>query len=477
MSAVVVLRNGQMLQTYSDQGLTVGDVLDDLRESGFVGHLEDEHGKLLRRYVLVGGSTYNFVEKQGATWFDVHLRVPSPSAFAADPQAMMRYLGGDDPIYDLGRTSAAIPLPLTVEAFALYVQGLKFRVLDALDWSFVSKVMGMSRFFENETQRQSAFLEWTQDYLRATCAGVQLRFTESVKGKGMPDIKIEALVLGEWITICMIEVKVEIGGGEPCVELVKYYADYTTQLWQRNDWLYQNSCCPVLLIEVVGPHVRVGGAVRYVDKPAYQPFTPLLHVFKFVQDADHLSMLSRALGSIGDAVKSLVAFYAGVTRSLPPVRAAEVEWPYAITRLQQQGAVIVQTTLSRSFLRAMNKQLLFGVELKGNRRIVKFCQRYGTAIHQQWAAEGFAPSFTCHALAGGWLMIDMELCSQDDGWVSLMALDPNSWSVGDNAANEYRLQPEEWEVCKQKVVEAYRTLWLKFPGFEVFKLKNKCRMG
>ncbi|EFJ21969.1 hypothetical protein SELMODRAFT_416889 [Selaginella moellendorffii] len=388
MPAVVVLRKGQLLQTYSDQGLTVGDVLDDLRESGFVGHLEDEHGKLLRRYVLVGGSTYNFVEKQGATWFDLHLRVPSPSAFAADPEAMMRYLGGDDPIYDLGRTSAAIPLPLTVEAFALYVQGLKFRVLDALDWSFVSKVMGMSRFFENETQRQSAFLECTEDYLRATCAGVQLRFTESVKRKGMPDIKIEALVLGEWITICMIEVK----------------------------------------------------------------------------DADHLSILSRALGSIGDAVKSLVAFYAGVTRSLPPVRAAEVEWPYAITRLQQQGAVIVQTTLSRSFLRAMNKQLLFGVELKGNRRIVKFCQRYGTAIHQQWAAEGFAPSFTWRTLAGGWLMIDMELCSQDDGWVSLMALDPNSWSVGDNAANEYRLQPEEWEVCKQKVLE-------------VFKLKNKCRMG
>ena len=57
------------------------------------------------------------------------------------------------------------------------------------------------------------------------------------------------------------------------------------------------------------------------------------------------------------------------------------------------------------------------------RVVVRFVRRYGADAHRAWAAAGLAPAlYAVRPLAGGWLLLEMELLSKEAGWVNLAQL-------------------------------------------------------
>ncbi|KAI5078364.1 hypothetical protein GOP47_0006035 [Adiantum capillus-veneris] len=422
-------------------------------------------------FPVTPGSTFILVEEQPKEppWFSDHGKLPSLSSLTNSVEAMKKYFGTEVPLYDICRTSApATPLPLLVEAFGMYVSCCKAYDLDAMDWEFVQNMMAMSTFYDDESLRQSDIARFLEAYLLSALPQFRFKVSKSRQGFSEPDIRIEVLTVdGDYVLVAMFEVKPEMGlRGEPLIEAMKYFSDHVVRNYKQKHWSCLRSCCPVLIVEVVGATIRAGGAA-FLDKPCYQPFTPYLHIFRFLQDQGHWEVLSRALGAIRMAIASLADFYRKLemeSRGSDVIcRADSVIWPSTIRQEERnKNAKVIQyeRQLTRSALQVMNvgrqKQLLFYLSYPdGQQRIIKFCQRYGDKVHALWAEKGFAPQFHLAQLQGSWLVIDMEFYCEEDGWRPLIALDPRLFVSGDDKANKYRLQNHEWEKCKLDVKRAY----------------------
>lgn len=462
-------------------GMTLNGILQTLKEYGRRGILTYEDGALavLAQTVSDGETWYLLEEPEETPWFSTHAQMPSPSALANSVQIMKKYLGNEDPVYDLGRTSGtAAPLALIVDSFGLYVSSSKSSVLDSKDWVFVRNMMSMSEFYDDESLRQTELVRFLQAYLLSSLPNFCFKVSSAKLGRKEPDISIEVLSpSGEWILVTIVEVKPEMGlGGEPCIEAMKYFADHVVIMQKKRHWSFMSSCCPVLIIEAVGSTIRVGGAA-FLEKPCHQPFTPYLHILRFLPDQDHWETLSRALGSIRVAIASLAEFYLNLqVESLGKDitdRVGSINWPLFIRNEERSNhAKVIQyeRQLTRSALQVLNigrqKQLVFHLRYPdGKQRIVKFCQRYGDKVHALWAEKGYAPAFHHGVLQGGWLVINMEYYAEEDGWRPLIALDPRLLAIGDTQANKYRLNGNEWEKCKFDVRKAYEEVYALNPLF------------
>ncbi|EFJ21039.1 hypothetical protein SELMODRAFT_443632 [Selaginella moellendorffii] len=474
---VVAAGDGRELYVFTyNQGMRGKDLLDELKELGLSGHVQINGERMTRSFPLCDGAVCVFVEErpQDSTWFLRHNTLPSSASTLSNSNPLMKtHLGTDDPIYDLSRTSAsAAPLVLAAPPFADYVQGLKSHVLDALDWNFVGRtVQEMSPFLDTEDTRKLSFYRILQGYLLAKFPATVIQVTPSTPGPNA-DIKIEVLIRGAWILVCLVEVKPEVGlNGEPCVQVMNAYAKATIRSRSRYQWQFFCSCFPVLIVELAGPNIRVGGACHF-DKPAHEPFTPFLHMLKFLRDDRHLGILSKALASISLAIGSLVRFYdrvgtaAAAQGAAARTRDASVNWPHHAALQKSSGATVVQLErrFSASQLALMQvgraQQLVFHIKRPGGaQRVVKFCQRYGKEVHRLWHEAGYAPSFQHQLLQDGdWMVIDMECLAEGDGWRPLHALDPRLAVIGDADANMYRLNASEWDACKRAVRLALRNV-------------------
>ena len=62
-------------------------------------------------------------------------------------------------------------------------------------------------------------------------------------------------------------------------------------------------------------------------------------------------------------------------------------------------------------------------DISSERVVVRFVRRYSADAHRAWAAAGLAPAlYAVRPLAGGWLLLEMELLSKEAGWVNLAQL-------------------------------------------------------
>ncbi|EFJ32800.1 hypothetical protein SELMODRAFT_407934 [Selaginella moellendorffii] len=156
---------------------------------------------------------------------------------------------------------------------ALVVEGLY------LGWKRLFKALGQRYGHEVEVPVTRAWKPKCRLSWLLPLEGVELKFTYSNNGHSM---RISRLRPREWITIAILAEQL---GAETLIEVVKY--------------LLILSCCPILVIELARPHIRVRGAATYIDKPAYQ-FHSVPCYLQVLQDSDHLPTLSRALASIGD---------------------------------------------------------------------------------------------------------------------------------------------------------------------------------
>ena len=196
-----------------------------------------------------------------------------------------------------------------------------------------------------------------------------------------------------------------------------YYGIY----WEarHHSPFFKGSCCPVLLVEILGAHMRVS-ALYWAGRVALQPLTPLLNLQLLVNEEDHIDTLARALDALRAALGPLQAFYseegpelvkygiaAASPHSTPPVPPAPYPLLAGFTSMQR---------VSKN-----NWRVFFATPQDSSTpEVVRYSFRYGIDPHRAWAAAGLAPQVHGERLLpGGWVEVRMEALLPEDGWLSL----------------------------------------------------------
>lgn len=242
--------------------------------------------------------------------------------------------------------------------------------------------------FKNEKEKMNAFNALLGKYLG------QKFFPITVKS-----CTTDGSVVSERHMVYSVEGK--INEGNTLFQAIHYYGLFLSEMEEHDR---ESTFCPCFLVELVGVHIRISG-LAFFSKVACQPFTPFMHCYINSYDKTDMDSLCRAMLGLKKGVSELLKYY-----SAPPPK-VDKRIPYP---LQEKQVRYVE--------RIGAKKLLFLVEMKQTRerRLFKYCKRYGKEVHKRWAQEGdLAPKlFDCSGIAGGWFAVEMEYLSPDD-WKSV----------------------------------------------------------
>ncbi|KAI5077063.1 hypothetical protein GOP47_0009128 [Adiantum capillus-veneris] len=186
-------------------------------------------------------------------------------------------------------------------------------------------------------------------------------------------------------------------------QAMQYYALFLSKMTRDET---KRTFCPCFLVELVGVCIRISG-LAFFSKVACQPLTPFMHCYINSYDTADMDSLCRAMLALKKGVSELREYY-NAHPNPPPTVDKRIPYP-----LQEQQMQYVK--------RIGAQKLLFVVEMEpsGERRLCKFCKRYGKGVHETWAQAGLAPKlFKCGEIPGGWIAVEMEYLSPDD-WKSV----------------------------------------------------------
>ncbi|KAG2428346.1 hypothetical protein HXX76_010492 [Chlamydomonas incerta] len=189
----------------------------------------------------------------------------------------------------------------------------------------------------------------------------------------------------------------------------------------------RNTCCPALLLEVVGPTLRVS-ALYWAKTVVIRPLTSMMNLLWMADNKAYMLSVAQVLAATKAAVTDLAAFYRQPPPARPPAPppAGVAALPYPL--LESNGRVrysnAVPEPVGRFVYRADARRARRSARDSSSERvIVRFVRRYGADAHRAWAAAALAPAlYAVRPLAGGWLLLEMELLSKDAGWVNLAQL-------------------------------------------------------
>ncbi|KAG2436915.1 hypothetical protein HXX76_006434 [Chlamydomonas incerta] len=238
--------------------------------------------------------------------------------------------------------------------------------------------------------------------------------------------------------VALMEVKNVGGSGDSSFQGACYYGLF----WgtRPGSPYKQNTCCPALLLEVVGPTLRVS-ALYWARTVVIRPLTSMMNLLWMADNKAYMLSVAQVLAATKAAVTELAAFYRQPPPARPPAMPPGVDLlPYPL--LQSNGRVrysnAVPEPVGRFVYRAdarrarrSNSSITSsgstGAGSASNSRservVVRFARRYGADAHRAWAAAGLAPAlYAVRPLAGGWLLFEMELLSKEAGWVNLAQL-------------------------------------------------------
>ncbi len=242
----------------------------------------------------------------------------------------------------------------------------------------------------------------------------------------------------QWRSCAFLEVKVDLGvAGDSSFQGTAYYGLF----WKSRctSIYFQRTCCPALLLEAVGPHLRVS-ALYWLDKVTVRPLTPLINLLRLDDDPDSMLRLASTLASVKATMQELYSFYSPQQQeqllqpaaAQPPGRAAGLlaAMPYPLADYQQA----MRIGDSKLVYRAMPSS-------DGKPAVVRFCRGYGEAAHRAWAAAGLAPQLHRVVwLPGGWLQVEMEWLGAPDGWQELTSIKEPAAAAAASAAALAALQ-------------------------------------
>ena len=238
--------------------------------------------------------------------------------------------------------------------------------LDKDDCRFVNAIcQSMSGVFHYEKDRIQIFNEMLDKYLG-----------EHIK-VGYDGVQVDGCILPGPCVI--IEAKVEVGKGnaDSYTEANSYYIQTRSKKTKKS-----KSCQPAFIIELVGPHMFISGAVMakkvYVDRLT-------MPVWLVLQPMNNGAMehIARVFKSFKVAISQLKNHYNTVAIDQP-------QYPVFQSYQDESGS----TKLIQYYDEI--RPHIFRATVDGRKVIVKFAQSYGDVVHKELAKNGFAPElFYC----------------------------------------------------------------------------------
>ncbi len=288
---------------------------------------------------------------------------------------------------------------------------------------------------------QAHFAELLRDllatYLDMPVLTAGPRPTSSMQADGMVLVNPHEDPL-QWLLAGLLVVQVA-GQGEAADSNFQGAAHYGI-FWhsRRTSSFFRQTCCPALLLEVVGPHLRVS-ALYWPDKVTVRPLTSLIDLqwFDDNPDPDQMARLASTLAAVKAALQELQSSFSQQQQqqqlaTQPPGRATGLlaAMPYPLAGYQQatllEGGKLVYSARS---------------SVDGKPAVVWFCSGYGEAAHRAWAAAGLAPQLhRVVRLPGGWLQVEMEWLGAADGWQELASIKEPAAAAAASAAALAALQ-------------------------------------
>ena len=356
----------------------------------------------------------------GTAWPDYQFGVSVPRYFASRPPVL---------------PPLAIPAALASPVFGRFLDTMAAPLAELGELQRASECamelcLLMPKSFEVESERQEAFLDALSRFLDRRVDGFSPSVQSTVGSTSRSDGGIQAQIFGLLIMLLLIELRNELslGGGEPTFQSLRF-AELRLEV-PALAALRDADSCPALLLEVLGPHLRVSALAWMPSGHVLcEPLTPLLHALPLTGQPRQLDDLVRVLAALRRALEELHEHYTRTIASLPPAAAtaklptiaadaaaAANSWLALPYPLQDDAVFENVTHLSPG-------RLLYDATwvAAGARVCVKFAPRaYAAEVHAAWAAGGLAPELLEHrVLPGGIHMIVMELLSPEDGWCML----------------------------------------------------------
>ena len=275
----------------------------------------------------------------------------------------------------------------------------------------------MPRYFKLEVQRQDVLLPILSSLLDTAvapfCPSPTSTKSRTDGGVLLPlDGGVEALLM-------VLELKNDFGsgGGDPWFQAARA----AELFWAAPEHATLRACsaCPTLLLEVVGPMLRVSALAMLPDGGVMmEPLTPFLSCLPVMGQPRALDALIAALYALRLAVTELRVAYAAMLQAGQDLAgAARMLVPYPL-------ADVAAFTDVRHLCE--DKLLFEATHVTTGRAVcIKFTPRdYGAEVHAAWAAVGLAPVLLEHrVLPGGIHMVVMELLCPDQGWRMLAEQD------------------------------------------------------
>ena len=181
-----------------------------------------------------------------------------------------------------------------------------------------------------------------------------------------------AIKVGQHVVIVVIEAKNDIGQGncDSYMQAVAYYHQNTKQLLEINK--IESTCAPCMLVELVGPHFAVSGAVCgehiLVDR-----LTPFLWCVPQPNDRAVMIQLARCLKALKNAVCQL-----SIDCQLPR---KQPRFPF----FNSDRYTYKMQIKNNVFLCHDNKK-------EKKEVIIKFVETYGIDVHRFMAEKSYAPT-------------------------------------------------------------------------------------
>ncbi|KAI5986002.1 hypothetical protein EDC04DRAFT_2589995 [Pisolithus marmoratus] len=293
-----------------------------------------------------------------------------------------------------------IPVTLLHTVFGEFVDECRTHEPTSEDNTFVLELSSqMSKFFENESQRQKTFME----ILRNHNIGI---VASSIADS---DYQTDGDVHVNGCRYMILEVKSEVGskGAEPYCQAILYYFEGSKDEVTKASKKQTQFNFPCLIITLFGPHLSFSGAV-WTDRPNYQILSTVLPLFWHPTDTVMRQSAARRIGAFTKACQRLKELYVNYNRTPENFKDLQPEFPHprCYKILDKQDWVHFRYIHS---LEA--SKLLFIVETDAGQKLcVKFARSYNRVVHEQCAAWGISPSLKgLEAVPGGWHMVVMDL--------------------------------------------------------------------
>ena len=354
---------------------------------------------------------------------------------------------GSEPLFHCFRPFVgpplALPAALVSPVFGAFIEAAE-APLDSLE-SCEAESEVLERLLEfmpeplpSENERQGNFNAALARFLGCTIA--QLRVTAGSSAAADGGVKHNVRGIGD-VPLLIVEVKNEIGpSGDPYFQLQREYQTLWDEPRLRTAVQLAASARPALLLEVVGPCLRVSAAASLAPgRVLCEPLAPFLHFLHVRDQPRYMTRLLATLRALRAAVCSLRDYYDDVAAGDAAIKGARAPFAAMLAGAAQAGRRAMPYPLrddvgkGRFTAAAMlfQERLLWRAVERGRGGggagtpvCVKFSRHeYGTDVHQTWAAAGLAPKlYECSLLPGGLRMVVMELLRKEDGWRMLYEL-------------------------------------------------------